>query len=376
MKIAKISLMLLILAGILIAGCGPKETPVDTNLLLTNAIETVNAALKETAMAYTQAPPVPSDTPQLVLPTDTLVPTMGQSTSIPLQTMAPTNTLPSIVQPTATTKPAGTVPCNRAAFIQDVTYPDNTKVNPGERFTKTWRLQNTGTCTWNEDYQLVFVSGDLMGADKVIKFPKDTTVFPQGTIDLSVKFDAPTVAGTYTGNWKLASDTDETFGLGDFNAAFWVTIVVSSGTPEPTSTGPSPTPGTTTPTPTYSGTGKYKFTISVANVHNCGGDTVVALMVTNTGDEFFQSMAAGTIRNLTENVLAGTIPASNDPFLTSAGSCDTSGASDLDPNEIYYILANLGANPDTDKYRFTVTLCSNDGSAGTCVTNEVVYKLD
>src|ERR1043165_7998784 len=39
--------------------------------------------------------------------------------------------------------------CDSAAFVSDVTYPDASNVPLGGAFTKIWRLQNTGTCTWN-----------------------------------------------------------------------------------------------------------------------------------------------------------------------------------------------------------------------------------
>ncbi|HHS97476.1 MAG TPA: hypothetical protein ENK08_06195, partial [Chloroflexi bacterium] len=50
-----------------------------------------------------------------------------------------------------------------AAFVADVTVPDNTEFPSGTAFTKTWRLRNTGTCTWEAGTLLVFVSGDAMG---------------------------------------------------------------------------------------------------------------------------------------------------------------------------------------------------------------------
>lgn len=35
-------------------------------------------------------------------------------------------------------------------FVDDLTIPDGTVVNVGEIITKTWRLENSGTCPWNE----------------------------------------------------------------------------------------------------------------------------------------------------------------------------------------------------------------------------------
>lgn len=55
-------------------------------------------------------------------------------------------------------------PCTMSAIlISDVSIPAGTILTPGQLFTKTWRLQNTGTCAW-EDYKLVYLRGNRMGA--------------------------------------------------------------------------------------------------------------------------------------------------------------------------------------------------------------------
>jgi len=45
--------------------------------------------------------------------------------------------------------------CDAASFVRDVTVPDGTKMEPGDDFTKTWRLLNAGTCSWTTAYRLV-----------------------------------------------------------------------------------------------------------------------------------------------------------------------------------------------------------------------------
>ena len=57
------------------------------------------------------------------------------------------------------------------AFVKDVTIPDGTQLSAGEVFTKTWRLQNRGTCTWTPDYMLVYTSGDQMGSTTAVRLP-------------------------------------------------------------------------------------------------------------------------------------------------------------------------------------------------------------
>jgi hypothetical protein len=78
-------------------------------------------------------------------------------------------TVPTQVPPTATAtldpaEPTPTPTCRDGAlFVEDVNYPDNTQLEAGETFTKTWKFQNTGNCNWT-GYTIAFVSGDRMDA--------------------------------------------------------------------------------------------------------------------------------------------------------------------------------------------------------------------
>lgn len=134
--------------------------------------------------------------------------------------ITPTVTVTGTPSPTATK-----IPCDRAKFIKDVTVEDGADFSPGDNFTKTWRLQNNGSCIWNTGYKLVFDHGDQMGAPGSVNFPED--VSPGHTIDLSVDMTAPAGAGTYKGYWKLRNESGDKFGIGDkANVAFWVEIEV------------------------------------------------------------------------------------------------------------------------------------------------------
>jgi hypothetical protein len=111
-----------------------------------------------------------------------------------------------------------------ATFIADITYPDGTKVHAGESFTKTWRIKNVGTCTWNSDYQLVFDNGDSMGGPSYQRLT-DSHVAPGETLDVSVEMIAPGTLGTYRGNWKFQDPYGNIFGLTTGNP-IWVEIEV------------------------------------------------------------------------------------------------------------------------------------------------------
>jgi len=137
--------------------------------------------------------------------------------------------VPPIIIPTPrpATPTATPVPCNQARFVKDVTVKDGTLFDPDEDFTKTWRMENTGTCTWTHEYELVFRSGEKMdGPSAVILNAK---VKPGETIDISVNLTAPKKSGEYTGYWALRDEAGRIFGIGvGAKEDFWVNIVVTA----------------------------------------------------------------------------------------------------------------------------------------------------
>ena len=119
--------------------------------------------------------------------------------------------------PTITTSPSDTPegpptktpdPCNHAKFISE-TVEDGTDFDPNENFTKTWRLKNDGTCTWNTNYKLVFVDGDQMSGPSNKNLTQ--SVAPGEQVDISVDLKAPGSEGTYKGFWKVADDEGQYF---------------------------------------------------------------------------------------------------------------------------------------------------------------------
>jgi len=137
------------------------------------------------------------------------------------------------------------------AFVTDVTVPDGTTISATEKFTKTWRFQNAGTCTWTTAYKFVFISGDQMGAPAFVTLPRIVT--PGESIDLSIDLTAPENPGTYKGVWSFEDQTGQRFGLGNNGTGeIWVQVEVISA---PTSTfTPMPEPtqtSTLTPTPPF-----------------------------------------------------------------------------------------------------------------------------
>ena len=129
----------------------------------------------------------------------------------------PTPQVPVYVIPTD----SGASCKNGMTFTADITITDGHQVSKGERFRKTWRVKNTGTCTWTTSYSFVFVSGDQMSGQN-INVP--TSVAPGQTVDLSVDLIAPSSNGTYKGYWQMRSPQGQNFG-----ETIWVKVRVNGG---------------------------------------------------------------------------------------------------------------------------------------------------
>jgi hypothetical protein len=123
-------------------------------------------------------------------------------------------------------------------FVADVSYGDNNMKNPPfvtpkEGFVKTWRVQNTGTCTWTPKYQLVFAYGNVAAAQmsgQPANIPANVT--PGQTIDLSVTLIAPFEPLTYQGFWQMENASG-----GRFGQTIWVAISTLADYNNPVATG-------------------------------------------------------------------------------------------------------------------------------------------
>ncbi len=138
--------------------------------------------------------------------------------------------LMSSVPAFAATNPAqsAATACNRAEFVADVTVKDGSTFQPGERFTKTWRIRNTGSCRWNTGYALVFVGGTQMSRRTVVQIPE--RVRPGQTVEVSVKMRAPEKVGDYRSYWMMRDDDGKRFGFGSkANTSIWASIKVKIG---------------------------------------------------------------------------------------------------------------------------------------------------
>ncbi|MCX8062715.1 MAG: NBR1-Ig-like domain-containing protein [Anaerolineales bacterium] len=171
-----------------------------------------------TAAAQTVAAQVLQGTPSK--PTPLVPPTIFPfPTAIPTLTSPPPT--PTVTLPLPTSTP---LPCDRVRFIKDVTIPDNTEIEAGSTFVKTWRLQNAGACTWSPQYALVLTGGEPMGSPVAVPLPQ--YVASGEMVDVSVTLTAPQVGGTYRAEYKLRNASNIVFGIGEKNDPFYVQIKV------------------------------------------------------------------------------------------------------------------------------------------------------
>ncbi|KAA3647023.1 MAG: hypothetical protein DWQ07_05865 [Chloroflexi bacterium] len=112
---------------------------------------------------------------------------------------------------------AGISGCEAAGLVEDVTIDVPLDVGvplmPGTHFTKAWKLENTGTCAWTEEFDLVFSDGDRLGSPDEVSLPKE--VSPGQTVTLAVPLTAPDESGNYSGEWLLRNTQGESFGIGE-----------------------------------------------------------------------------------------------------------------------------------------------------------------
>jgi len=179
-----------------------------------------------------------------MLATLTITPSLGE-VPIVLETNVPAPTLLESIPEAPASAPGR---CDHVApgHPIDVTILDGASVQPGESFSKTWRLVNAGTCAWTKDYSVVYFSGQLFGA--VVEQSLSTQVTPGEVLEITVDMIAPEIPGEYRSNWKLRSPDGALFGLGpDGDAPFWVKIAVVQASTET----PAPQTVIVTPLPVY-----------------------------------------------------------------------------------------------------------------------------
>jgi len=232
MRKKKIYIFILIITAMILSACGgadANQTPtLSVDQIQTLAIFTFQAALTKTAQA---------------LPPATWTPTKKPS---PIATFAPPTDATTFATNTSSGGIAG---CQDSAFVKDITIPDKTQMSPGQSFTKTWLMQNNGTCAWESGFLFNIIGGEAMGG---VAVTLNQQVDPGRQIEISVPMVAPTdITGEVRGDWRLSDANGNYFGdspyviivVGDATATVASPSTAESVTPSPTATEtPTPTP--------------------------------------------------------------------------------------------------------------------------------------
>ncbi len=317
----KIVLIFLLLLSLVISSCNmPQEnlSPAEkTAIINTSIAETVAAGLGDSPQASATESVDPTVTPD---PNSEVTDTPEPSDTPEPDTPTPSNT---------------PIPCNLAKFISDITVPDGTIFEPGETFTKTWRLKNVGSCAWTSGYDIVFSGGDAMDAPASVQLTAGT-VNPGQNIDVSVDMTAPAAEGTYRGNWKLREPGDELFGIENSSSGlFWVEIEVKE-----------PAPTEKTVTILLASRGQVEDGIEVRTNANNAGDTVP-----NVGLQGFLTFNVSVIPNGSTIISAKLAPVSFDTLGDPFGSLGclrayvhnygTVGPEDFKPTGVSYSIVRF-----------------------------------
>lgn len=186
MKYRTIIASLALLIGIFLFSCadnGADQTAeVDTNAIRTQAVATYASSLTESLPA-----------PLTPFPTRTASPAITETA------------LSTTPEPSPTSNP-----CFNLLYIEDVTIKDGTRMKPGEKFTKTWLVQNIGGCAWRSGFTFRHVGGDSMRGNPVTL----TEAIPTGAKrELSIELVVPSgINGVIESAWQMADENGIFFG--------------------------------------------------------------------------------------------------------------------------------------------------------------------
>jgi len=132
---------------------------------------------------------------------------------------------------------------------------------------------------------------------------------------------------------------------------------------------PPPVPITATFTPKPD----INFDPSFDNIHECGGEPFAIFEIDNTGEEEFESMSL-KIEDTDddEEIYSGS---SDSPFMDAADLCPSDGEDTLDDDDTAWVGGNIDNGEAGNDGEATITLCTEEGLKGVCVTETVEFDL-
>jgi len=209
MKVLFKSIFLHVFLGFLLVLFGSRSAPSPSTDAITKVVEAFGKKLQSVSIHSPDVgEEIAREYSEFVSPEPSMTVTPGTAMS-PTPGVAPTST------------------CYGMAFVPGVNIPDNTTMNPGASFTKTWSVRNSGSCAWESGFKLAFIGGEVIGGSSLTL---GRTVNSGAEVELSVDLTAPASAGTFLGNWRMATANGIFFG----DEVYVLIIVSGSGTSTPT----------------------------------------------------------------------------------------------------------------------------------------------
>lgn len=196
---------LMIAFSLVLSSCNLPGNPTPTS-----QVDALNTAAAQTIQVQQTVIAQTNEAKDQITPTVTLSPEDSDTGQSATATPTPTQTAQA--------------ECYQAGFVSE-TIPDGKNYTPGQAYTKTWTLKNTGSCDWDSDFDVVFVNGDAMNAPAALQLTSGT-VEPGQSVTISMDLEAPYSAGTHRGEFKLRSGNGVLFGVGSKDGPFWVEIDV------------------------------------------------------------------------------------------------------------------------------------------------------
>ena len=85
-------------------------------------------------------------------------------------------------------------------------------------FQKIWTIRNTGTCTWDEGYTLVYIGGSNRDLTLITFNSKKPAILSLQAkrINIGINLTAPCKPGKYEGHWRMRNDQ---------RLLFWNTVI-------------------------------------------------------------------------------------------------------------------------------------------------------
>ena len=152
--------------------------------------------------------------PNLVACTDQATPTVylpatPASTPISATPTPPTSEIDTGVG-SSSPQPSPSPDCqSNLLYLEDITIPDGTEVNPQEILDKRWLVQNNGTCNWDLRFSIRLIAGPDMGAKS------EMALFPARSgnqAEIHIQFTAPQQPGVHRSAWQVADPQGNLFG--------------------------------------------------------------------------------------------------------------------------------------------------------------------